>query len=248
MALHTSILIALPTTNQTMKSATAITVAQTVKTLLESGVEVELHNIDSAEIVTARDMFTNMLLYTDAWTSVLFVDSDMQFDPSLIMRMIQLQADVVGAAYPRRTLDLPKLLSCYGDHQNLGRAVAQASSFTCKLHWDEDDEHKVEVRDGFRKAAAVGMGCALISKSALQEMISARVVRPRLDLNAGEGRTCWSFFENIEQGESRLGEDYSFCYRWTEMMKRDLWIAVDDAVSHIGSYSYTARFSDLFHS
>jgi hypothetical protein len=246
MPLHSSILIALPTTNQTMKSGTAITVAQTVKALVESGIGVELHNIDSAEIVTARDMFANMLLYTDAWSSVLFVDSDMQFDPSLILRMIQLQTDVVGVAYPRRMLDLPKLLSCYETHRNLGRAVAQASSFTCKLHWEEGDKQEVQVRDGFCKAAAVGMGCTLISKFALQDMISSKAVRPRLDLNAGEGRTCWSFFENIEQGESRLGEDYSFCYRWTEMMKRELWIAVEDQVSHVGSYSFSARFSDMF--
>ena len=246
MAIFRSILICVPTTGQSMKSGTALTITDTVKTLIANGLHVDVHNIDSAEIVTARDMFANMVLHSDAWDSLLFIDSDMAFGPNLVPKLINRSADVAAAACPRRRLHLDQFLARAREHGNLDKAVAQASEFTVNLRWSHQPNKAIKIKDGFCTAAAVGMAIALISKAALEAMIEAKVVRPRLDLNAGEGKTCWSFFENLEEEGSRLGEDYSFCHRWTAQMKRELSVCVDEPVTHIGQYEYRARYLDLF--
>jgi hypothetical protein len=79
MAEIRTLLIALPTVGHFMKSQTAIAVANTVKVLQQRGINAELHNIDSAEIVTARDMFANMVLHSSRWDAMLFIDADMGF-------------------------------------------------------------------------------------------------------------------------------------------------------------------------
>jgi hypothetical protein len=246
MAADRRLLIALPTTSQSMKSSTALTVANLVKLLQSHDIDTYLHNIDSAEIVTARDMFANMVVYSHDLDGLIFIDSDMAFDPEIMLKMLKTGKDVVAAACTRRTLDLNTLLAAAQHHGNVPRAIAQASDFTVKLSWNDEDVTPVEVTDGFCRAAAVGMACAYISKGALLEIVKAKAVEARLDLSAGPGQTCWSFFSPLTHDGVRLGEDYSFCYRWTQLMKRELFVCVDENIIHCGDYNYTAKFIDLF--
>ncbi len=239
-----SILIALPTVGHFMKSDTAISVARTVKALQERGINADLHNIDSAEIVTARDMFANMLLHSDRWDAMLFVDADMGFSERLILRMIEQNNDVTAAACPRRTLDLQRFVAAAQAHGDFNKAQAAASDFTLGFDWNRQSKKQVQITQGFCSAAWVGMAIALISKAALEAMVKAKVVRPRLDLNASGGGKCWSFFANLENEGERLGEDYSFCYRWTKLMGRELRVCVDEEVTHVGDYRFQARFAD----
>jgi hypothetical protein len=240
-----SILIALPTVSRIMKAETAISVAYTVKVLQENGIDVGLHNIDSAEIVTARDMFANILLYSPNWDALLFVDSDMGFDARLILRLVQQGVEVAAAACPRRTLDLQRFVAAANTHGDLRKAASQASNFTIFFDWDNRAQPPGVVNDGFCNAASVGMAIALISKTALQDMVAAKVVEPRLDLNASGGQTCYSFFSILEPGGQRLGEDYSFCYRWTKLMGRELRVCVDEEIAHVGDYGYRGTYADL---
>jgi hypothetical protein len=239
-----SILIALPTVGRIMKSETAITVAKTVKALQAKGINTDIHNIDSAEIVTARDMFANMLLYSQKWDAMLFIDSDMGFSPQLILKMLRQRLDVVAAACPRRTLDLERFVVAAQAHGDLVKAASQASNFTVFFDWDDRKGKPLQVNDGFSTAAAVGMAVALISKAALQAMVDEKVVDPRLDLNARGGGKCWSFFGILEPDGHRLGEDYSFCYRWTKMMGRELRVCVDEEVAHVGDFEYRGTYAD----
>lgn len=240
-----SILLALPTMSNNMKAGTAITLIQLVKTLMDRGHDVHVHNIDSAEIVTARDMFANMLLFSHQWDALLFVDSDMKFDPAVVLKMIDLNADFVAAACPRRSIDLGRFLSAAQGHGNVHKAIAEASSFTVNLSWVEGEQVVPVATDGFISAVAAGMACTFITKKALQAMVEEKAVEPRLDLDAGPGVTCWSFFDNAHYEGERLGEDYSFCYRWTKVMGRKLWVHIDADITHIGHYDFTARYADL---
>lgn len=240
-----SILIALPTVGHFMKSDTAISVARTVQALERRGVNADLHNIDSAEIVTARDMFANMLLHSPRWDAMLFVDADMGFSERLVLKMLDTKAEIVAAASPRRTLDLQRLITAAQARGDLQRAKAAASDFTVGFSWDSGTPPQIKPVNGFCRATSCGMAIALITRSALEAMVGAKVVQPRLDLNASGGETCWSFFGIVENEGHRLGEDYSFCYRWTRLMKRELLVCVDEEVTHVGDYRYAARFADL---
>ena len=240
-----SILIALPTVGHFMKSDTAISVAKTVKALQQRGINADLHNIDSAEIVTARDMFANMLLHSNGWDAMLFVDADMGFSERLILKLIDAKAEIAAAACPRRTLDLHRLIAAAQAHGNLDKARAAASDFTVAFTWDEAPPGRLQPINGFCPATTVGMAIALIKKTALQAMVDAKVVEPRLDLNSSKGETCWSFFGILDNQGHRLGEDYSFCYRWTKLMGRKLLVCIDEEVTHVGDFRYKGRFADL---
>lgn len=245
MSQFKNILIGLPTMGGSMKTGTTMAIVDTVMALQARGIRTNIHNVDSAEIVTARDMLANMVLHSDDWDGLLFIDSDMAFRPELILKLLESGAEVAAAACPRRQIDLQRFAAGTRQHGNIARAVAEASDFTVKADWTDREAVEMRVHNGFIKAAAVGMAIALIRKSALTALVQAKLLEKRRDLSSESGAPCYSFFEIAAQRGTRLGEDYSFCYRWTGRLKRELLVCVDEEVTHIGFYPYKARFADL---
>ena len=240
-----SILIALPTMHKTMTSGTGVAVAKLTNALHSWGIASEVENIDSTELITARDYYANALLYSPH-DAMLFVDSDMEFDPNLVARMIDTGADVVGAIYPMRKIDLGRFWEAARQQQGFRQCLASSLEFAGRFDWDDRNAPPAKITNGFATAAGVGMGLTLISKAALRSMIDAEVVKPRSDMSAG-GATCYSFFGLIEDPVLNmvLSEDLSFCYRWNRQMGRELLACVDEDVTHIGPFSFTGRYIDL---
>jgi hypothetical protein len=240
-----SVLLAVPTMGGTLKTGTALTLVNLTKALVEQGYVVDLHNVDSADIVTARDIYGNMLLHSERWNAMLFVDADMEFQPQLIFRMLALDVDLAGVACTKRSFDIARFAAGIRSHGDEEKAAAEASVFNVMADWDEAEPLPRKSRAGFRSVAAVGMACVLVSRRALQAMVEEQVVAARADLRAPGDVTCWSFFGQIDWQGSPLTEDYSFCHRWTKLMKRDLWVCVDERIGHIGNFAYSARLSAL---
>ena len=102
----------------------------------------------------------------------------------------------------------------------------------------------MQVVAGFAKMAAAGMGCTLISRAALQAMIDGKVVEQRKDIIDGDEQMSWGFFDCLKVGDITLSEDFSFCYRWTRLLGRDLWVNIDERVTHLGDFNHEARYID----
>ena len=238
-----SLLICIPTMGGVMKSQTGVTLAQLVKALLRSGVDASIHNIDSSDIVIARAQFAQAVLDSDKWDGLLFVDSDMAFRPGLVLRMLKLDEDAVAAAYTTRIFDWKKFAEAMRSHGVVEKARVQASHFVLINQWDPKKPRPRKQRGGFMTMAAAGLGCCLISRAALQAMADAGVATQRHD--GITTKPIWGFFDQLEVNGRLYGEDYSFWYRWTELMGRDLWVCVDEKLLHIGQFDYTGRYADL---
>ena len=243
------ILIAVPTMAGIMKAKTATTLVMLMRQLTRAGVEAEYLNIDSADIIYARNSYANHVLTSKGLDGLLFVDSDMQFRPALVMKMLGLEADVVGVAYPKRELNLDKFSRAMAEAGAFSqpaktKALAKAYNFTVLPSWDSPRLPQLKVQHGFTKMAGVGMGCTLISRAALQAMVDGKVVERRRDIMEGRETVSWGFFDSVKVDDIPLSEDYSFCYRWNRQLGRDIWVCVDEPVSHLGEFGYQARYID----
>ncbi|HKT55080.1 MAG TPA: hypothetical protein VJP88_11570 [Caulobacteraceae bacterium] len=243
------ILIAVPTMAGLMKTKTATTLVILMRQLTRAGILADYLNIDSSDIVYARNYFARVVLESETLDALLFVDSDMQFPPSLVMKMLNLGADVVGAAYTKRVLDMDRFSQAVNTAKTYSpeakaRALANTYNFTVVPSWTSPTVERMDVLNGFAKMAAVGMGCSLITKAALQAMIEGKVVEPRKDIIDGVPQVGWAFFDCMKVQDITLSEDFSFCYRWTRMLGRDLWVNIDEVVTHLGDFPHEARYID----
>ena len=98
------ILIAVPSMGGVIKSKTTATLVLLMRQLTRHGIQAEFLNLDSSDIVYARNFYARLVLESPILDGLLFVDSDMQFRPALVMRMIKLDRGVVATAYPIRAL------------------------------------------------------------------------------------------------------------------------------------------------
>jgi len=243
------ILIAVPTMAGLMKTRTTTTLVLLMRQLTRAGIEAEYLNVDSSDIVYARNFFAREMLRHEELDGLLFVDSDMSFRPALVRKMMALGADVVGTAYPKRALDMnrySRAMAAAGGFsaEAKARVLANAYNFTCVPSWTEAQPKQMQIVAGFTKMAAAGMGCTLISRAALQAMIDGKVVEQRKDIIDGDEQLSWGFFDCLKVDELTLSEDFSFCYRWTRLLGRDLWVNVDETVTHLGDFPHEARYID----
>ncbi|MDB5698780.1 MAG: hypothetical protein JWN69_1584, partial [Alphaproteobacteria bacterium] len=240
-----SILIAVPSTGGVIKAKTAESLVRLVRNLTRGGVHADINNIDGSDIVTVRNLYANMVLNAERWDSLLFIDSDMQFEPHVVAKMIGLNVGVAAAAYTTREIDLKKFGEGMRVHGDLDRARAESSRFNVVPSWNKNKKTVTKRRGGFYTMAAVAMGVCLIRKQALEAMVREAAVGKRVDVVDGVARPSWGFFDFEKIGEITLLEDYSFCYRWTMKMGRPLWVCVDEDIRHLGEFAYTGKYDTL---
>jgi hypothetical protein len=243
------ILIAVPTMAGLMKAKTATTLVMLMRQLTRAGIEADYLNVDSSDIVYARNLYAREVLNSKTLDGLLFVDSDMQFRPALVLKMLRLEAELVGVAYPKRALNLDQFARAMADGGAFTpeaklKALANTYQYTVIPSWDTPKVERLKVVGGFAKMAAAGMGCTLISRTALQAMIDGKVVDRRKDVIDGVEQLSWGFFDCVKVGEISLSEDFSFCYRWTRLLGRDLWVCVDEPITHLGDFGYQTRYLD----
>ena len=232
-----------------IKSKTATTLILLMRLLTRAGVEAEFLNIDSSDIVYARNYYAKLVLESDNIDGLLFVDSDMHFRPGLVMRMLRLNADVVATAYPKRALNMDQFAQHMASQTEFSpkakaKALADTYQYTVVPSWTSPKVKTLAVMQGFAKMAAAGMGCTLISRAALQALIDGQAVEKRKDIIEGVEQVGWGFFDTMKVDGVTLSEDFSFCYRWTRGLGRDLWVNIDEAVTHLGDFAYEARYID----
>ena len=236
------VLFATPTAGGIVKSCYAITLFKTVVAVRDAGGGAEFVTVDGSDISAARNYFANLLLRLPEFTHLLMIDSDMSVDGDVICRLLHCDKPVVGAAYPKRQIDL-RAFAQAARNPELG--LLDLTSFALEYTvWLEPGV--VQVTEGMCRVERMPLGCAAIRRDAFEGLIAAGVVQLRPDhilQSLGLQGPCYDFFGQItcEDGD-RLSEDYSFCERWRRIPGNEIWALVDGLVGHVGDMVYGAPY------
>lgn len=157
------------------------------------------------------------------FTHIIWWDVDQYVtDPTLITRMLNTGHDVIGTNYPRK--------------RKTGERVGVPI------------EPRVVGPDGCIEARAIGLGLAIMSRRALENV--GRTSRVYTAKNEDGSRLlCRDIFghrfidgdgdiASIESDDDQLvSEDYSFCARWRSLGGR-VWMMPSNGVQHIGLHAF----------
>lgn len=213
------------------------------------GIAFEARTLSLSVISTARNVFASMVLNDASFTHLLFIDADMGFSPSLIARMLAFNKPITGIVAPQRRLDYEAYHNARGHTDNPAIAKVIANDYVGgdgEVLRNADGE--IEIADGFVRVRQTGTGIMLIERSVLDTM---RARLPKLWLpDAGEkmrriGLTggLLQCFDPVRDTDGvGLGEDVSFCRRWTQELKGEIWANIDEPIVHVGQDSYTGHY------
>lgn len=179
-----------------------------------------------SSIDKGRNIITADFLSHEESTHLLWVDSDMTFDPDCIWRLILADRDIVGALCPSK-----RLPSFYCAHV-MPEAIGSNG-------WN--------TRDGLVPCARLGTGFMLIKRQVIEKMIAAYPDRKFTDSQSSPERNK-HMYALWMSGAGERGtwdsEDYRFCDLWRRI-GGEVWADPNMVVNHIGQFTYSADRQQL---
>ena len=250
------ILIATPAYGSVVYSAYHDSVLRTVSFFAANfpGIAFESRILSLSMVTTARNLLASLVLNDESFTHLLFIDADMGFQPSLIARMLAFRKPVTGIVAPQRRLDYEAYHKARArtDQPALARVIGNeyvAGDGAVLVDRMSDGTSRIEVVDGFVRATHTGTGIMLIERGVLEQMRDAFpelwVAEPpehvrRLGL--AEGGLLQCFEPGRDKKGIALGEDVTFCLRWTQRLEGEIWANIDEPIMHVGQETHTGHF------
>ncbi|GJE58758.1 hypothetical protein [Methylobacterium trifolii] len=246
------ILIGTPLHDGTVQIEFMRSIMRLIEALRGRGIVFGLATPMGSLIFLQRNTLASVVLHDPTFDALLFIDSDMEFRPALIEKMIAAAKPVVGVICPAKVLDarefhanakltgspqdaLERSLSFVGENYLMHEPIADF----------ERPERAYKVRGGLMRTTRVGTGIMLIRRSVLETM---RTTLPGMWLGhtpksyarfgAPPGGVLQCFAQERDIDGSYLGEDYGFCDRWVRDCGGEIWACVDEPVGHIGRMAY----------
>jgi hypothetical protein len=190
-----------------------------IETLKEAGHEVQTYfHSGDAYIARARNYCATIFLHTK-FTDLVFIDCDVGFEKSDILKLFKHDLEVVAGVYPYRT----------DDPDIIGGKIP----FPITLKFDLHTNNCLDEKTGLVSAFTVPMGFCRINRTVFKELIDKGSV-------SEDSHNLYNFFDtgSIFNAENTwYGEDTAFCRRWREI-GGEIWVEPDINFIHQGIKEY----------
>ena len=199
-------------------------------------------------ITRARNYLVDEFLRSD-FTHLLFIDSDIHYNPQDVIAMLALEKDVIGGPYPKKSINWSNVAQAARNHPNLepkeletlvGEYVFNVVSGTKQF----------QVTDPL-EVLEIGTGYMMVKREVFHKMEKEYpMIRYKPD-HVGQAhfdgsRYIHAFFDTVIDtkdsitggGSDRyLSEDYMFCQMWRKM-GGEIWLCPWMKTEHIGTYHF----------
>jgi len=248
--------IAIPTPGM-IQIETTLSLCGLVANLSSRGVAHEVHYFASADIVYSRNRLAAAFLAARKCSHILFIDSDMAFDPGIVDDLATRNAEFAACDYPRRTVDFEVFRKAVEADYELGSErrtstadlLARTAKYTFRTKAFDGSPWPFVQHEGFLSVPGVGLGLALVSRTVFERMIAAGVVDAVApDPPKYPAETSFGFFERARDlcSPGWLSEDLSFCRRWVVDCGGEIWIKQDTPIRHIGDFAFSGNLDRHF--
>jgi len=192
---------------------------------------------DDALISRARATLVGKFLDNKEATHLLFIDSDIAFDPEQFVRLFRFNKDFSAAMYPIKEFDWDHLPIRQAKGELLFNAGLNYVGTVCTGNDLRTDSE-------FATGRYAGGGFQLIKRRVFEQMIQAypelkyRKIHSKTQ-DAPTNLNLYAFFDPFIDKETGdyLSEDYAFCKRWREI-GGDIWLDMRSKLTHVGKNDY----------
>jgi hypothetical protein len=216
------------------------------------GVDTKFSFLFNESLITrARNYLVDEFLRSDC-THLLFIDSDIHYDPRDVIALMALDKDVIGGPYPKKAINWGNIASAARKHPDLepkeletlvGEYVFNVVKGTNQFQVTEP----LEVME-------IGTGFMMIKKHVFDQMKDAYPMIHYKPDHVGQAhfdgsRYIHAFFDTVIDtkdsitggGSDRyLSEDYMFCQMWRKIGGQ-IYLCPWMKTQHIGTYAFSGN-------
>ncbi len=210
-------------------------------------VNYEAQIMKSSLVTQGRNLCVSGFLESKC-THLLFIDSDIHFNPKSIFKMLDADKDVISIPYPLKTLLWDKAFQAMkqGRVKTPEELAQSMNTYPMRVPDDKD----IQVKDGIIEVTHSPTGCMLIKRSVFDKLIKAypeKDIRQNTVINGEvvKKKHMWNFFDTLHDPVTKtyLGEDFAFCKLWKDIGGK-CYAYVLDEIIHVGEHQYAGKFID----
>ena len=218
------------------------------KMCFKKKIPIEFRMFKSSLVTQGRNLSVASFL-SKSFTHMLFIDSDIAFQPESLLKLIKADKGVISIPYPLKDMCWDKAhLMMKKDRIKTLEDLQYKSFYRYPMKVANNEE--IKVNSGVIEVTHSPTGFMLIKKDTINKMIEKypelRIEQDTL-MNGKHKKieNMWNFFDTIHDPETKtyLGEDYAFCKLWRDMGGK-CYAYVLDKITHVGEFQYTGRFAD----
>jgi hypothetical protein len=196
-------------------------------------------------IPRARNKLCKYFLDIPNATYLLFIDSDIEFNPNDIIRLYLANKDIIGIAYAFKKLYNDKTIGVYNllensTPSNTGCTVSNRDSrVSQQANCTNDDK---EINEAFE----IGTGIMLIKRFVFLKMIESNpddyilLDNPEDVGKSINERKYYRFFDTLINNNRYLSEDYMFCQKWRNLNGK-IYLLKNTMTIHHGTFGYLLK-------
>jgi hypothetical protein len=220
--------------------------------MMKYNIEVKFSFLFNESLITrARNYLVDEFLRTD-YTHMMFIDSDIHFDPNDVIALLALDKDVIGGPYPKKSIN-------WG---NVAETARRNPDLNPKELENLVGEYVFNVVKGTQQfqvseplqVMEIGTGHMMIKRQVFEKLAEAFPnIRYKPD-HVGQAhfdgsRYIHAYFDTvIDTADSYIGggsdrylsEDYMFCQMWRKI-GGEVWLCPWMKTQHIGTYAFTGN-------
>ena len=219
-----SVFIAMPCYDS-VKINTMLSVIKLVQQLGKSGIETGIHTMNSPLIHQARNYLTSVFLTTQ-YQYMLFVDSDVEFQPEAVLRMMVAKKNIVCTPYRVKAEELSKHI------------------YTVEF---KDPKNILVLAGGLVEIEAGPTGLMLIDRKVFEKIIKNHPelkIRNKATPKAEKSHEFYyNFFDFGFNDGYAMGEDVSFC-RLARGNGFKIYANIESSTTHHGSFAWEGTFGE----
>jgi len=210
-----------------VKINTMISMVKLVAQLTKAGIKMEVNTMKSPYIAYARNILTARFMQSD-YDYLLFVDSDVEFEPECPLRMLVAQKDIICTPYRIKTNDPTqvKYTTTVKDMQNVPILPGGL----------------IEILQG-------PAGMMMIHRRVFEKLMKDR---PDLEIQTQQHKDLFpkdlkifSFWDCTFKDGIWTGDDIAFC-NLARSADFKLHANIESPLTHHGSYGYRGRYGEGF--
>jgi len=222
--LKPTVYIAMPCYDS-VKINTMLSVIRLVQQLGRSGIKVGINTMKSPLIHQARNYLTSVFLTTD-YTHLLFIDSDVEFEPEAIIRMLVAKKNIICTPYRVKSELLDKHI------------------YTVEF---KNPKTIPFLPGGLVEITAGPTGIMLIERSVFEKIIKNHPelkIKNKATPSADKSHAFYyNFFDfGFKEGYA-MGEDVSFC-KLARGNDFKIYANTESTTSHHGSWAWKGKFKE----
>ena len=213
--------IALPAYDFKVSLKLAISLARFAQEAPKHGIEIQIGSICGCSVVSrARNLLAKDLLESNC-TDLMFIDSDINFEPGDIFRLLAWTTD------PKK-----------GIVAGVPRTRKTEKVYIATLDFDENNELTMNGM-GLVRAKRVATAFMMVRREVFEKMVEAHPEWNYYDDRSD--RMLNAMFDFKVTDEGYIGEDFLFCDR-TRELGFEVWVDPTISLGHMGVQEYEGQF------